>query len=62
MSQRPDEILQSNTDIDAWKLEVEKVSSQLKVTVRVDNRDWRTHLEQMHSYRQVSRAIPTSLS
>ena len=52
-SQRPEEILQSNTDIEEWKLEVEKVSSHLKVTVRVDNRDWRTHLDQMHSYRYI---------
>ena len=33
------------------RLEVEKVAPQLKVTVRVDNRDWRNHLEQMHTYR-----------
>ncbi|TRY72250.1 hypothetical protein TCAL_03146 [Tigriopus californicus] len=51
-SQRPNEILESNTDFDEWSLEVERVAPQLKVTVRSDNRDWRTHLEQMHTYRR----------
>ena len=40
---------------------MEKVSSQLKVTVRLDNRDWRTHLEQMHSYRRgIEEALTTT--
>ena len=29
--QRPEEILQSNTDAEAWNLEVERVAPQLKV-------------------------------
>jgi estrogen-related receptor beta like 1 len=49
MPQRPEEILQSNTDAEIWHLEVERVAPQLKVTVRVDARDWRTHLEQVKS-------------
>ncbi len=34
MVQRPEEILQSNTDAEEWKLEVERVAPQLKVTGR----------------------------
>ena len=42
-------------------MEVEKGAPQLKVTVRVDNRDWRTHLEQMHSYRTgIEEALTTT--
>ena len=60
-SQRPEEILQSTTDAEEWRMEVEKVAPQLKVTVRVDNRDWRTHLEQMHSYRTgIEEALTTT--
>ena len=33
--------------------QVERVAPQLKVTVRVDSRDWRSHLEQMHTYRSL---------
>ena len=37
------------------------MAPQLKVTVRVDNRDWRTHLEQMHSYRSgIDEALTTT--
>ena len=39
--------MQSTTDAEEWNLEVERVAPQLKVTVRVDARDWRTHLEQV---------------
>ncbi|XP_023321011.1 intraflagellar transport protein 57 homolog [Eurytemora carolleeae] len=50
--ERPEQIMESSTDAEQWKLEVERVAPQLKVTVRVDARDWRSHLEQMHEYRQ----------
>jgi len=49
--ERPEPYLQSRTDAEAWTLEVERVAPSLKVTVRVDTRDWRSHLEQMHTYR-----------
>uniref|UniRef100_A0A914W4J4 Intraflagellar transport protein 57 homolog n=1 Tax=Plectus sambesii TaxID=2011161 RepID=A0A914W4J4_9BILA len=45
------EILQSDTDAMAWKLEVERVMPSLKITIRQDAKDWRMHLEQMHAYR-----------
>ena len=34
LPQRPDEILQSNTDAEAWNLEVERVAPQLKVVCK----------------------------
>nr|XP_027217532.1 intraflagellar transport protein 57 homolog [Penaeus vannamei] len=47
----PDEILHSNTTSEEWRLELERVLPQLKVTIRTDNRDWRSHIEQMHEHR-----------
>ncbi|KAK7082479.1 Intraflagellar transport protein 57 [Halocaridina rubra] len=47
----PTEILHSNTTSEVWKLELERVLPQLKVTVRADNRDWRSHIEQMNEHR-----------
>ncbi|XP_074038056.1 intraflagellar transport 57 [Leptinotarsa decemlineata] len=43
--------LKPNIDEEAWKLEVERVLPQLKVTIKNDNRDWRSHLEQMKIYK-----------
>lgn len=40
-----------NVDVDAWKLELERVLPQLKVTIKSDSRDWRSHLEQMKTHR-----------
>lgn len=39
-----------NVDQEAWKLELEKVLPQLKVTIRNDNRDWRGRFDQMKNY------------
>uniref|UniRef100_A0A3B3RYK1 Intraflagellar transport protein 57 homolog n=1 Tax=Paramormyrops kingsleyae TaxID=1676925 RepID=A0A3B3RYK1_9TELE len=50
-SSKPDEILESNTDVAEWNLEVERVLPQLKVTVRADNKDWRIHVDQMHQHK-----------
>ncbi|KAK7790013.1 hypothetical protein R5R35_013341 [Gryllus longicercus] len=50
-SQKPEEILESNTDMENWKLELERVLPQLKVTIKTDPRDWRSHLEQMQHHR-----------
>ena len=51
---KPEEILESNTSIEIWKLEVERVAPSLKITVKNDARDWRVHLEQMHQYRHAN--------
>lgn len=56
---KPEEILESTTDAADWRLEVERVTPQLKVTIRTDNKDWRVHLEQMHQHRD---GIETSLT
>ena len=40
----------STTDSEAWNLEVERAAPKLKVTVRADGRDWRSHLEQVWNY------------
>lgn len=45
------EITNGNVDYEAWKLEVERVLPQLKVTIRSDSRDWRSHFEQMKNHR-----------
>lgn len=46
------EIMQSNTNMEEWKLEIERVTPSLKVTVRTDNKDWRAHVEQMQQHKQ----------
>ncbi|XP_064470641.1 intraflagellar transport protein 57 homolog [Ornithodoros turicata] len=49
---RPEEIMQSAVDSAEWKLEVERVLPQLKVTIHPDNKDWRSHLDQVQQYRK----------
>ncbi|XP_046415492.1 intraflagellar transport protein 57 homolog [Neodiprion fabricii] len=49
--QKPENILESKTDMEEWKLELERVLPQLKVTVKTDSRDWRAHLDQMKQHR-----------
>ncbi|XP_077985611.1 intraflagellar transport protein 57 homolog [Glandiceps talaboti] len=50
-STKPQEIMESTTDAIDWRLEVERVMPSLKVTIRTDNKDWRTHVDQMHQHR-----------
>ncbi|KAM9439555.1 intraflagellar transport protein 57 homolog isoform 1-T1 [Clarias gariepinus] len=47
---RPEVILESVTDSVEWNLEVERVLPQLKVSVRTDIKDWRSHVSQMHQH------------
>nr|XP_031845640.1 intraflagellar transport protein 57 homolog [Nomia melanderi] len=49
--QKPDDILQSKTNREEWQLELERVLPQLKVTVKTDSRDWRSHIDQMQQLR-----------
>ncbi|XP_034247885.1 intraflagellar transport protein 57 homolog [Thrips palmi] len=58
-SQKPEEILESTTTSEDWQLELERVLPQLKVTIKTDSRDWRSHLQQMHSQHE---GIQESLS
>ncbi|TKR94561.1 hypothetical protein L596_008828 [Steinernema carpocapsae] len=41
------EIIQSDVDKNQWKEEVDRVTPQLKITVRQDAKDWRMHINQM---------------
>ncbi|PVD36042.1 hypothetical protein C0Q70_03012 [Pomacea canaliculata] len=45
-SSKPEEILESTTDAVDWRLEVERVTPQLKVTIRTDNKV--IHLDKLH--------------
>lgn len=50
-SSKPENILESKTDVADWKLEVERVTPQLKVLLKTDNKDWRLHVDQMHKHK-----------
>ena len=50
-SSRPETIMESQTSCEVWRLEVERVAPLLKMTLKSDGRDWRSHLEAMHSHR-----------
>lgn len=56
---KPENILESHTDFADWKLEVERVTPQLKVMIRTDNKDWRLHVDQMHQHKS---SIENSMS
>lgn len=51
-SSKPEKIMESSYDANEWKLEVERVLPQLKVTIRTDNKDWRVHMDQMTTHSQ----------
>ncbi|KZC09769.1 PREDICTED: intraflagellar transport protein 57 homolog [Dufourea novaeangliae] len=57
-TQKPDDILESKTNREEWQLELERVLPQLKVTVKTDSRDWRSHIDQM---KQLHTNIATNL-
>ncbi|XP_076628527.1 intraflagellar transport 57 [Colletes latitarsis] len=50
-TQKPDDILESRTNREEWQLELERVLPQLKVTIKTDSRDWRSHIDQMKQFR-----------
>ncbi|XP_031772495.1 intraflagellar transport protein 57 homolog isoform X2 [Apis florea] len=58
-NQKPDDILESKTNREEWQLELERVLPQLKVTVKTDSRDWRSHIDQM---KQLRMNIATNLT
>ncbi len=47
----PQEILEPTMDRGDWQLEVERVLPQLRVAIRTEAKDWRSHLEQMNHHR-----------
>ncbi|XP_014213270.1 intraflagellar transport protein 57 homolog [Copidosoma floridanum] len=46
-TQKREKILESTMDAEEWKLELERVLPQLKLSIDADTRDWKAHLEQM---------------
>jgi estrogen-related receptor beta like 1 len=42
--------MESTVDAHQWRLEVERVLPSLRVHFRQDNREWRSHYDQMHSH------------
>lgn len=55
------QVLESNIDPKEWLLEVERVSAKLKMQMPNDSKEWRTHLQQTKSYKQVIETqFPTS--
>lgn len=51
-SNRPEHVLESNVNEEEWRLEVERVLPLLRVTLKTDTRDWRSHLDQMRTHKQ----------
>lgn len=55
------EIKFTNTDEENWNLELERVLPRLKVTIRNENRDWRSHLDQMKQYKNtIEHSMPAA--
>jgi len=53
--------LHSQVDAAEWKMELERVGPQLRVTVLPDGKDWRAHLESTHSHQEtIIKALPDS--
>jgi len=46
-------VMQSNIDPREWLLEVERVAPKLKIQLPNDSKEWRTHLQQTTSWKQV---------
>nr|CAG4644166.1 EOG090X0ADS [Lepidurus arcticus] len=44
------DILESNTDSEAWKLELERVTPHLKIPIKSEARDWRTRLDTLKQH------------
>lgn len=47
------QILETSTDPKEWLLEVERVAPKLKIQLPSDSKEWRTHLQQTHAYKEV---------
>ncbi|TGZ58123.1 hypothetical protein CRM22_009746 [Opisthorchis felineus] len=54
-------VLESEADPTDWQLEVERVLPQLRVTIRSDSKDWRSHLEEMRRYQSEIEAAYTDV-
>ncbi|GAX75055.1 hypothetical protein CEUSTIGMA_g2499.t1 [Chlamydomonas eustigma] len=55
------QMLTSNVDPTAWRLELEKVAPRLRILLTADTKDWRTNLEEVHNNsKSISTAWPES--
>lgn len=46
-------VMEASIDPKEWLLEVERVAPKLKIQLPNDSKEWRTHLQQTHAYKQV---------
>ncbi|KAH8413205.1 hypothetical protein KR009_008778 [Drosophila setifemur] len=53
LDERSQELNARMTDHQEWHLELERVLPHLKVFVKADARDWRTHISQMDAFRTI---------
>ncbi|KAJ9508190.1 hypothetical protein QJQ45_021540, partial [Haematococcus lacustris] len=44
------QMLQSKVDPTAWRLELERVAPRLRILLSADNKDWRSHLEEVQQH------------
>lgn len=47
------QVLQATVDPAVWLLEIERVAPKLKIQLQNDSQEWRTHLQQTRSFKQV---------
>mgnify|MGYP001057864465 FL=1 len=47
-------ILESQVSAEEWKIELERVAPRLTLRVALDAKDWRSHIDQIKSLRNVS--------
>nr|SVE79018.1 EOG090X0ADS [Daphnia lumholtzi] len=61
VSQMRADVLESDADAEAWKIEVERVIPRLKLAMKPDPRDWRSRLQLLSKYSaSVSNTISSS--
>merc|ERR1712176_711882 len=53
MEEAENKLLENYIDPTVWALEVERVVPKLKVTIPNDSKEWRTHLSQTRTFKQV---------
>ncbi|KAK9512571.1 hypothetical protein O3M35_000967 [Rhynocoris fuscipes] len=65
-SSRNNEIIEANVTSEAWKIELERVTPLLKVSIKSASGDWRSHLEAMKNHQSglndVSSFVSTQLN
>lgn len=53
VSKKPENVERKiDINLESWQLELERVLPQLKITIKNESRDWRSHLDQMKSHKE----------